>query len=43
MSRFSGPGHNLAWYWAVAGKLLEIGYSSIPNERGKGYCSEAIN
>ena len=27
----------------VAGKLLEIGYSLIPSERGKGYCSEAVN
>jgi ribosomal-protein-alanine N-acetyltransferase len=26
----------------VAGKQLEIGYSLVPNERGKGYCSEAI-
>jgi RimJ/RimL family protein N-acetyltransferase len=23
-------------------KQLEIGYSLVPNERGKGYCSEAI-
>jgi len=27
----------------IAGKLLEIGYDLIPNERGKGYCSEAVN
>ncbi len=26
----------------VAGKLLEIGYSLVPNERGKGYCTEAV-
>ena len=26
----------------VAGKLLEIGYSLIPSERGKGYCTEAV-
>jgi RimJ/RimL family protein N-acetyltransferase len=26
----------------VAGRQLEIGYSLLPNERGKGYCSEAI-
>jgi len=26
----------------VAGRQLEIGYSLVPNERGKGYCSEAI-
>jgi len=26
----------------VAGKLLEIGYSLIPDERGKGYCTEAV-
>lgn len=26
----------------VAGKLLEIGYSLVPNERRKGYCSEAV-
>jgi len=24
------------------GKLLEIGYSLIPSERGKGYCTEAV-
>jgi len=24
-----------------AGKLLEIGYSLVPSERGKGYCTEA--
>jgi len=24
-------------------KQLEIGYSLIPSERGKGYCSEAVN
>jgi RimJ/RimL family protein N-acetyltransferase len=24
-------------------KQLEIGYSLVPNERGKGYCTEAIN
>jgi RimJ/RimL family protein N-acetyltransferase len=27
----------------VAGKQLEIGYSLAPNERGKGYCTEAVN
>ena len=26
----------------VAGKQLEIGYSLVPNERGKGYCTEAV-
>jgi RimJ/RimL family protein N-acetyltransferase len=26
----------------VAGRQLEIGYSLVPNERGKGYCSEAV-
>jgi RimJ/RimL family protein N-acetyltransferase len=26
----------------VAGKLLEIGYSLIPSERGRGYCTEAV-
>ena len=25
------------------GRLLEIGYSVLPNERGKGYCTEAVN
>ena len=25
----------------VAGKLVEIGYSLVPSERGKGYCTEA--
>jgi [ribosomal protein S5]-alanine N-acetyltransferase len=25
----------------IDGKLLEIGYSFLPNERGKGYCTEA--
>jgi len=25
-----------------AAKLLEIGYSLVPNERGKGYCTEAV-
>jgi RimJ/RimL family protein N-acetyltransferase len=27
----------------VAGKQLEIGYSLAPNERGKDYCTEAVN
>ena len=26
----------------VAGKQLEIGYSLVPTERGKGYCTEAV-
>jgi RimJ/RimL family protein N-acetyltransferase len=26
----------------IAGKQLEIGYSLVPDERGKGYCSEAV-
>ena len=26
----------------VAVRHLEIGYSLVPNERGKGYCSEAV-
>jgi RimJ/RimL family protein N-acetyltransferase len=26
----------------LAGNLLEIGYSLVPSERGKGYCSEAV-
>jgi len=25
-----------------AGRELEIGYSLVPNERGKGYCTEAL-
>ena len=24
-------------------RLLEIGYTVLPNERGKGYCTEAVN
>jgi RimJ/RimL family protein N-acetyltransferase len=28
-------------YFVVTGNLLEIGYSLIPNERGKGFCTEA--
>lgn len=27
----------------VAGRQLEIGYSLVPDERGKGFCSEAVN
>lgn len=26
----------------IAGRQLEIGYSLVPDERGKGYCSEAV-
>jgi ribosomal-protein-alanine N-acetyltransferase len=26
----------------VGGKLLEVGYSLLPDERGKGYCTEAL-
>ena len=26
-----------------AGRLLEIGYIMLPSERGKGYCTEAVN
>ena len=26
----------------VAGRQLEIGYSLVPDERGKGHCSEAV-
>jgi RimJ/RimL family protein N-acetyltransferase len=26
-----------------AGRLLEIGYTILPGERGKGYCTEAVN
>jgi RimJ/RimL family protein N-acetyltransferase len=26
-----------------AGRQLEIGYSLVPSERGKGYCTEAVN
>ena len=26
-----------------AGRLLEIGYSTLPNERRRGYCSEAVS
>ena len=34
------------WHFNVihpAGNQLEIGYFMIPTERGKGYCSEAVN
>ena len=27
----------------IAGKQLEIGYAMEPSERGKGYCTEAVN
>ncbi len=26
----------------LTGTLLEIGYTLVPNERGKGYCTEAV-
>jgi [ribosomal protein S5]-alanine N-acetyltransferase len=29
------------FHWPI-GNLLEIGYVLIPNERGKGYCTEAV-
>ncbi len=29
-------------YFLATGNLLEIGYSLIPSERGKGYCTEAV-
>jgi len=29
-------------HFATAEKLLEIGFSVIPPERGKGYCTEAV-
>ena len=25
------------------GKILEMGYALLPSERGKGYCTEAVN
>jgi ribosomal-protein-alanine N-acetyltransferase len=34
------------WHFNVmhpAGRILEIGYFLVPNERGKGYCAEAVN
>ena len=34
------------WHFIVvhpALKLLEIGYFLVPSERGKGYCTEAVN
>jgi [ribosomal protein S5]-alanine N-acetyltransferase len=34
------------WHFNVmhpVGKLLEIGYFLVPSERGKGYCTEAVN
>jgi RimJ/RimL family protein N-acetyltransferase len=34
------------WHFNVmhpAGRILEIGYFLVPNERDKGYCTEAIN
>jgi RimJ/RimL family protein N-acetyltransferase len=33
------------WHFNVmhpAGRILEIGYFLLPNERGKGYCTEAV-
>jgi len=27
----------------ISGRQPEIGYSLVPNERGKGYCTEAVN
>jgi RimJ/RimL family protein N-acetyltransferase len=29
-------------HFLATGKLLEIGYALVPNERGKGYCTEAV-
>jgi RimJ/RimL family protein N-acetyltransferase len=34
------------WHFNVihpAGNILEIGYFLVPSERGKGYCTEAVN
>jgi RimJ/RimL family protein N-acetyltransferase len=34
------------WHFNImhpAGKMLEIGYFLLPSERGKGYCTEAVN
>ena len=34
------------WHFNVihpAGRILEIGYFLVPSERGKGYCTEAVN
>jgi ribosomal-protein-alanine N-acetyltransferase len=34
------------WHFNVmhpAGRILEIGYFLLPNERSKGYCTEAVN
>ena len=28
--------------YGLTGNLLEIGYVLVPNERGKGYCTEAV-
>jgi RimJ/RimL family protein N-acetyltransferase len=41
-------GSKLGYIWQFnvmhpAGKIPEIGYFLVPNERGKGYCAEAVN
>ena len=41
-------GSKLGYIWQFnvmhpAGKISEIGYFLVPNERGKGYCAEAVN
>ena len=41
-------GHRIGgmWHFNVmhpAGNLVEIGYFMVPTERGKGYCTEAVN
>jgi RimJ/RimL family protein N-acetyltransferase len=41
-------GSKIGYIWHFCGphpmgKMLEIGYFLIPSERGKGYCTEAVN
>ena len=46
IERKDGSRIGYIWHFNVmhpAAKLLEIGYFLVPSERGKGYCTEAVN